>query len=250
MTDRSETSPPEAIEPLLEAALPIVPFDGWSDITFEAAVAGSGMDREDALRIAPRRGLDLAIAFHKRDDRTLAEEAAHVDLHSLRYSDRVTQLVRMRLEIAGRNKEAVRRAFTLFALPLNAPEGARLIWATADAIWNALGDSSRDYNWYSKRAILSGVYSSTLMYWLGDQSPGSIRSWDFLDRRIEGVMRIEKTKSRLKKNPLARLAMIGPKLALSFVRAPVSAPAMRLPGSFTPPRPPAPVTGKAPIDEK
>lgn len=205
---------------LLEAALPHVPFDGWSDATYAAAAADSAMDETLARAAAPRRGLDLAVAFHKAGDAEMAQAAGEADLESLRYSDRVARLVRMRLEIAGRNREAVRRGVTLFALPMNAAEGARLIWGTADAIWTALGDTSRDYNWYSKRTILSGVYSSTLVYWLGDQSEGSAKTWEFLDRRIADVMRFEKTKSRLAGNRLARLAFAGPRAALGLLRAP------------------------------
>jgi ubiquinone biosynthesis protein COQ9 len=118
------------------------------------------------------------------------------------------------------HKEAVRRAATLFALPIHAPDGAKLVWGTADAIWNALGDTSRDYNWYTKRAILSGVYSSTTLFWLGDQSEAGDATWKFLDRRIEDVMRFEKTKSRLKDNKLAQILMAGPKMLLSPIRAP------------------------------
>lgn len=205
---------------LLEAALPHAPFDGWSDATYFAAIADSGVDRSLAQVAAPRRGLDLAAAFHKAGDEELKAEAAKIDLASLRYSERVARLVRLRLEIAGRHREAVRRAVTLHALPMNAAEGGRLIWGTADAIWITLGDTSRDYNWYSKRAILSAVYSSTLVYWLGDQSDGFSRTWAFLDRRIADVMRFEKTKSRAADNPLARIAFAGPRAALGLVRAP------------------------------
>lgn len=222
MTDQINPTDPicEARARLLAAALPHAPFDGWSDATFRAAVADSGVDEATARIAAPRRGLDLAVAFHRAGDAEMARRAAAEDIAGLRYSERVSRLVRIRLEIAAQDREAVRRGATLFSLPMNAAEGARLIWGTADAIWTTLGDTSQDYNWYSKRAILSGVYSATLLYWLGDQSEGFAKTWEFLDRQIEGVMRFEKTKAALKKNPLAQLLMAGPKAALARVRAP------------------------------
>ena len=91
-----------------------------------------------------------------------------------------------RLEIADR--EAVRRAAALFALPLYAADGARAVWHTADTIWTALGDTSDDINWYSKRATLSAVYGAVVLYWLGDDSQDHQASWEFLDRRIDDVM--------------------------------------------------------------
>lgn len=205
---------------LLAAALTHVAFDGWSDAAFRAAVADAGIDEGLARAAAPRRGLDLAVAFHKAGDAEMARLAAAEDLGALRYSERVARLLRLRLEVAAREREAVRRGATLFSLPHHAAEGARLVWGTADAVWTALGDTSQDYNWYTKRAILSGVYSATLLYWLGDQSEGFRNTWEFLDRRIAGVMRFEKAKAAAKKNPLAQLALALPRAALARVRAP------------------------------
>jgi len=109
------------------------------------------------------------------------------------------------------------------------PCAPKLVWNTADAIWNAVGDTSDDYNWYTKRMTLSGVFSSTLLFWLGDTSPGREATWCFLDRRIGNVMDFEKLKSRVRKNPLARLALSGPKAILSRVRPPAD-PAARAEG--------------------
>jgi ubiquinone biosynthesis protein COQ9 len=92
----------------------------------------------------------------------------------------------------------VRRALALLSLPFNAGLALKLLYKTVDAMWYAAGDTSTDFNFYTKRATLAGVYSSTLLYWLADRSPGSEATWDFLDRRIDDVMKIEKLKSRVK----------------------------------------------------
>ena len=123
-----------------------------------------------------------------------------MSLDGLRYRDKVARAVRTRIE-ASEDKEAVRRGMTLFSLPMYAADGTRALWNTADAIWSALGDTSDDFNWYTKRATLSGVYSSTVLYWLGDDSPASQETWAFLDRRIDDVMRIEKAKATARKVP-------------------------------------------------
>jgi ubiquinone biosynthesis protein COQ9 len=186
---------------LLDAALVHVAFDGWSDATLTAAAQDCGVDPALARALYPRGGLDLALAYHRAGDAAMREGlAARNDLATLRFRERVALAVRLRLEHADR--EAVRRAAALMALPQNAPEAARALWATADAIWDALGDTSEDGNWYSKRAILSGVYSAVVLYWLGDDSDGAQDTWDFLDRRIEDVMRFEQNKARIKASPL------------------------------------------------
>jgi ubiquinone biosynthesis protein COQ9 len=204
---------------LIEAALFHVAFDGWSDVTFREAVADSGVDPVVARALFPRGALDLAVAYHQQGDSQMVAQLAGTDLDQMRYRDRVAFAIRARIE-AVEDREAVRRGTTLFALPMNAAQGAKLIWGTADAIWTALGDTSRDLNWYSKRATLSAVYSSTVLFWLGDDTPGSEATWAFLDRRIEDVMRFEKTKAQMKSNPLLSRLMAGPGKLAERVRAP------------------------------
>jgi ubiquinone biosynthesis protein COQ9 len=211
----------QARERLIEAALPHVVFDGWSTATLEAAIAESGTDAGLARLAFPRGGIDMALAFHRRADRALADELATADLADMRIRDRITHCVRRRIELVAEHREAVRRGATLLALPLNAPEGARAIWETADIIWTACGDSATDYNWYTKRMILGSVYSATVLYWLGDTSPDHANTWAFLDRRIEDVMRFEKTKAQLNENPLVRAVLWGPKQVLKNLRPPV-----------------------------
>lgn len=216
---------------LLQAALMHVPFDGWSPATFEAAIADSGVDRTVAESICPRGAVDLALAYHAQGDAVMLERLAEADLDEMKFRERVAAAVRFRLE-AVEDKEAVRRGTTLFALPVYAADGAKAIWGTADAIWTALGDTSEDVNWYTKRATLSAVYSSTVLYWLGDTSDDNADTWEFLDRRIENVMQIEKLKAQVNDNPLLSKLAAGPNWLLSHVKAPSKMPTAGLPGRW------------------
>jgi ubiquinone biosynthesis protein COQ9 len=105
-------------------------------------------------------------------------------------------------------------------LPIYAADGARAIWGTADRIWTALGDTSRDFSWYTKRATLSGVYASTVLFWLGDDSTDRHATWEFLDRRIDQVMQFDKLKKSLQKNRLGETLMQGPGKVFESIRAP------------------------------
>lgn len=214
-----ENSMEAAKAAILDAALGHVPFDGWSEATFRAALADSGVAPPLGRALFPRGAVDLALAYHQRGDALMAERLRAADLGAMRYRDRVAYAIRTRLEMAE-DKELVRRGTTLFALPTHAADGARAIWGTADAIWNALGDTSTDVNWYTKRATLSAVYASTVLYWLGDDSPGHEATWDFLDRRIGDVMQIEKAKATLRENPLAKAILAGPMKIMEKVKAP------------------------------
>jgi ubiquinone biosynthesis protein COQ9 len=203
---------------VLQAALPHVPFDGWSDRTLRAAIAECRAAPGLARSLFPRGGVDLALAYHATGDAEMAGRLRATDLGGIRFRDRIALAVRTRLELADR--ELVRRGTTLFSLPQHAADGARAIWATADRIWTALGDTSRDLNWYTKRATLSGVYGATVLYWLGDDSSDHHATWDFLDRRIEQVMQFEKLKAGFRENPLGKAFMAGPGKLFDSIRAP------------------------------
>lgn len=221
-----------AKQELLEAALMHVAFDGWSDATFKAAVRDSGMDIGLAKSVCPRGAIDLAIAFHKRGDEAMIAAVKAADLTEMKFRQKVAFALRTRFELIM-DKEAVQRGTTLFALPHLAADGAKLIWGTADAIWTVLGDTSEDVNWYTKRATLSGVYASTVLYWLGDDSTDTQATWDFIDRRIENVMQFEKVKAQVNSNATLSKLMAGPNWLMSQIKAPTQfAPPTDLPGMW------------------
>lgn len=219
---QGENSMEQAKDRILDAALAHAPFDGWSDVTLRAALADSDVAAGLGQALFPRGGIDLAVAYHRRGDGAMTDALAATDLTALRIRERITSAVRLRLQAA--DKELVRRGSALFSLPHHAAEGAGLIWATADVIWTALGDTSTDVNWYSKRATLSAVYGATVLFWLGDTSEGDQATWEFLDRRIENVMQFEKTKAKLQESPLAKALLAGPLKLLQKIRAPQAAP--------------------------
>lgn len=217
-------------EKVLAAALPHVAFDGWSAETLRAAVAESGVDAGLAAQAFPRGALDLALAFHRAGDADMLSALKKADLNGMRFRDRIAFAVRLRLEQVADEKEAVRRAAAFFALPVNAAEGAAAVWKTADLIWTALGDTSDDLNWYSKRATLSAVYSATVLYWLGDDSDGHQATWEFLDRRIDDVMGIEKLKAKARETPVVKDLMEAQTRFFDWVKAPKGEAPDDLPG--------------------
>ncbi len=225
--------PNELRDKLLGAALNHVPFDGWSGATLLTAANEIGVSEADARAAFPRGAVEMAAAFHTRGDDAMVARMCGKEFEALRYSEKVAAAVRYRLEVVE-DKELVRRGTTLFSLPLNATEGARLIWGTADRIWVALGDTSDDINWYSKRTILSGVYGSSVLFWLGDKSEGHAASWAFVDRRIANVMQFEKLKAKVQKNKVLSGLFAIPNSFLSGIKAPSNLVRDDLPGRWTP----------------
>ncbi|MGR3519009.1 MAG: COQ9 family protein [Roseovarius sp.] len=219
---------------LLEAAKPHVPFDGWSETTLRLAATEAGIDRAMIDAVCPRGAVDLALAYHEAGDAAMVDTLQAADLGEMRFRDRVAFAVRTRLDLVE-DRELVRRGMTLFALPQHAADGTGALWRTADRIWTALGDTSRDINWYTKRATLSGVYGATVLYWLGDESEGQARTWEFLDRRIDDVMQIEKVKAKTRENRLVAGLMAGPLAFLGRVKAPADRQQTGMPGRWRTP---------------
>ncbi|MCI2399772.1 COQ9 family protein [Aliiroseovarius subalbicans] len=214
---------------LLNAVLTHVPFDGWTQAAMDAGAGDCGLSPDQARALYPRGPVDLALAFHRRGDAEMVEKLHAANLDDMRFRDRIAAGVRFRLE--GADKELVRRGMTLFALPQNVGDGTGALWGTCGAIWEALGDTSDDVNWYTKRATLSGVYSSTLLYWLGDDSEGHAATWSFLDRRINDVMTFEKVKAKARDSKLVQAFMAGPGKILDGIKAP-GAPRENYPGHW------------------
>ncbi|SFU03101.1 COQ9 family protein [Sedimentitalea nanhaiensis] len=225
----------ETRDRLLDAALMHVAFDGWSDATLKAAAADIGLDAALVRSVVPRGAVELALAYHARGDRAMLDRLRSEDLGYLKFREKIAAAVQFRLD-AVEDKELVRRGATLFALPQYATDGAKAIWTTCDLIWESLGDTSEDVNWYSKRATLSGVYSATVLYWLGDTSADNAATWAFLDRRIDDVMQIEKLKANVRNNPVLKPLLAGPNWLLGHIRAPKKTGGEDLPGTVGPQR--------------
>ncbi|MBV9784316.1 MAG: COQ9 family protein [Acidisphaera sp.] len=199
MIEPPERSP--ARDAAIEAALPLVPRLGWNLATVGAALAGSGADGRDAAVLFPGGTGDLLEAFCDLADRRMEAEAAGMDLAARKLPARVRALIALRLAQQRPHKTAISRAVALLALPRHASLAARCTARTVDAIWHAAGDRSADFSWYTKRAILAGVYTSTVLFWLSDSGDadgeGDTATLAFLDRRLADVGRIGRLRRRV-----------------------------------------------------
>lgn len=172
------------------ATLPNVVFDGWSLQALRDGADMAGLGREEASRAFPGGVADLVEHFSIWADREMLRLLEARGLDAMKVRERVALAVRVRLELLAPHREAVRRLVPYFALPQNASLGLRLLYRTVDTIWYAAGDAATDFSHYTKRALLSGVYSTTVLYWLDDGTEDFQDTWGFLDRRIGDVMRL------------------------------------------------------------
>ncbi len=188
----------QAAADILVHALPLVPFEGWTAQTLAKAAVAAGYKETDAIRVFPGGAIDAVESFIRATDHAMLEALSGYHLENMKIRERITTAIRLRLELLTPHREAVRRTVALLAMPLYAHRALKSLYDTVDAMWYAAGDISTDFNFYTKRLLLGGVYSATLLYWLDDKSAAQEKIWAFLARRIEDVMKIEKAKGRIK----------------------------------------------------
>ncbi|TPG41284.1 COQ9 family protein [Sphingomonas koreensis] len=174
-------------------------FDGWGDAAIEAAAAAEGVDADVARLAFPGGAIDMIQAWFASIDAAMIAAVPDDALRGMKIRRCIAAQIEARLDVLAPDREALRRALTLLAMPQNALRGVKLGWHAADLMWRRAGDTATDYNHYTKRGILSGVYAATITVFLDDDSEGHADTRAFLDRRIDGILRFEKAKAQLVK---------------------------------------------------
>jgi ubiquinone biosynthesis protein COQ9 len=197
-------------EAIIRALLNEVPFDGWTRTALRRALASCNRDPDDAAFLFPGGAADMIEAWACLADRDMEAAALAADLAAYRTPARVRAIISLRFEQNRPHREAISRAVAVLALPRNAKRAATITARTVDAIWHAAGDRSADFAWYTKRALLAGVYTSTLLFWLRDLSESDEDTIAFLDRRLDNVATIGKTRKAITaKRPKLRIPVPG-----------------------------------------
>jgi len=182
-------------------------FDGWTRAAVDSAAGQLGIDPVQARLAMPKSRAGMIDLYIQEVDRALEAYFTPKRLKDMKIRDKIRSLIWRRLEVMGPAREAVRRALAILAMPQNLPLALRIGWRTADVMWRIAGDTSTDFNHYTKRMTLGAVYGSTLLVWLDDQSEGWTETAAFLDRRIDDVMKIEKLKADWRGSSEQRLSL-------------------------------------------
>jgi ubiquinone biosynthesis protein COQ9 len=172
-------------------------FDGWSNAALVSAAQMDGVDPDVARLAYPGGAMDMIAAWVASIDLAMAEALPPETLAAMKIRARIRSLVEARLAAVVGREEALRRALAIMAMPQNVVRAGKLGWASADVMWRLAGDTATDYNHYTKRAILAGIYGATLAVFVDDTSEGKAETRAFLDRRIDGIMKFEKFKAQM-----------------------------------------------------
>jgi ubiquinone biosynthesis protein COQ9 len=193
-----------------ELALPVgenAVFDGWTGKAVDSAARQLGVDPVQARLAMPKNPAGMIDVYIQEVDRGLQAWFTPKRLQGMKIREKIRGLIWHRLEVMGPAREAVRRALAILAMPQNLPLALRISWRSADVMWRIAGDTSTDFNHYTKRMTLGAIYGSTLLVWLDDESEGWMETAAFLDRRIDDVMKFEKFKAEWRGSADHRLSL-------------------------------------------
>ena len=188
---------------LIRAMLTHVPFDGWTWEAMEQGAADINFEKKktSSLRIKIFKDLfkngpiDFIDIFSEIIDLEVKEIYNLIELKPERVPEKIKKIIMIRLNLCQNHKDAVRTSISLTARPENAKISLKILYRTCNSIWRIAGDKSTDFSFYTRRVSLAAVYTSTLLFWLNDNSNDNIETESFLDRRLKGINKI----SRLKK---------------------------------------------------
>ncbi len=183
---------------IIQAMFLFVPITGWTLTSLKSAVVEAGFQEGDEYR-AFRGDMDQVVAYYlDYNDRKMIEKLAEIDLSSMRVKDRVATAVMVRFRQAEVHKQVAVKASEYLKHPSRVSMSAKALYNTVSQIWYACGDTSTDYNFYTKRGLLATVYTASFLFWLKDDSEDNIRTRAYLSKKLDQVMQIPRIKSVLK----------------------------------------------------
>ena len=207
MADTQDLTLDELRQELAPRIAAAAAFDGWSDDAIASAAGDAGIDPDVAAYAFKGGAMDIIAAWIAHVDARMEEAFDPETLAVMPVRERIRALIWFRLESVAGMEESLRRALAIMAMPKNVAQALQLGWSSADAMWRLAGDASVDFNYYSKRAILAGIYAATLAVFVDDKSEDKAETRAFLGRRIEGIIRFEKAKGQLLKSGDERFSM-------------------------------------------
>ena len=188
---------------LIRAMLTHVPFDGWTWEAMEQGAIDIGFEKKKTSSyrmkifkdLFKNGSIDFIEIFSEIIDLEVKEKYDLLEFKPERVSEKIKKIIMIRLNLCQKYKEAVRTSISLTAMPTNTKISFNMLYRTCNSIWRIAGDKSTDFSFYTRRVSLAAVYTSTLLFWLNDNSNDNIETEFFLDRRLKGINKI----SRLKK---------------------------------------------------
>jgi len=184
---------------ILSNALKRATYEGWTETMLIEAGKDVGLSKTETHIIFPDGVKQLLAMFNQSITDQMKQKLEEIDLDTISIKQRIKLAIQTRLTLLEAHKLAVNRAMQFYALPQHNLLAITSLAEISDQIWYAIGDKSTDVSFYTKRLTLGMLYSSTLLYWLQDDSTNNKETNNFLDRGLNNILKLGKAKSALYK---------------------------------------------------
>ena len=183
---------------LIKAMLTHVPFDGWTWEAMEQGAIDLGFEKKKTSssrikifkELFKNGSIDFIDVFSEIIDLEVREKYNLMETKPERVPEKIKKIIMIRLNLCQKYKEAVRSSISLTAIPINAKASLNILYKTCNSIWRIAGDKSTDFSFYTRRISLAAVYTSTLLFWLNDDSTNNVETEFFLERRLKEINKI------------------------------------------------------------
>ena len=181
------------ITPILLKILESHPFN-WDAV----AMAGEELgEPAGSVRLIVSNNIDnvlknLYLYFENLLKNSIEEE----DLSALRTHEKIRKIIELHFISIEPHKKALRSILHRGSLLSSPITFTNMLYQTVSHMWYAAGDQSTDYNFYTKRLILSAVYTPTLFYWL--EGNNLEETMKYCDKKLSQVSKVPKLKNQIK----------------------------------------------------
>ncbi len=178
-----------------------VPFDGWTwNALYNSAIdlnifkgELTEKNKSDLRKLYNNEIVNIIKKFNDYLDNEMIKKFKKTKIVGKNIPTKIKNLIMFRLNSSIEYKDAIRSSLGIISFPSNSKFAFKMLYKTCDEIWRTSNDKSTDFSFYTKRLILSGVYTSTVFYWLNEDSIEKVEN--FLDRRLNDVHKFGKIKN-------------------------------------------------------
>ena len=155
-----------------------------------------GLDINETELLFPEGNIDFIKFTLEQLNHDLEEYCKKIDLIRLPVHKRIRKVLLSKISLMNKNKLFYRSIFLNLLIPKKNFSLSNQLYKSVDQIWFIAGDSSTDFNFYTKRLILSGIYSRVILFFFNNKDQEELEN--ILDESLKRVSKIPEIKSKLK----------------------------------------------------
>ena len=180
---------------ILKLAKPIIAKEGLNSNTFETIAVKHNLNINEIHLLFPQGNKDLLKYSLEQLNIELQKYCKSIDLIRLPLHKRIRRILLSKIAIMNKEKNFYKKIFLKSLLPNRTISLSKQLYKSIDQIWYLAGDTSVDFNFYTKRLILAGIYSRVVLFFFNNNNQNELEN--LLDLNLKRVAKIPELKSKI-----------------------------------------------------